>query len=578
MMIDKRLIRTVRESKKYIAWNVIYQWISLVANITMMVSIADLLSSLFANTADRENFVCTVILLAAAVGIRYFCAVQSAKMGYLSSKAVKKVLREKIYRKLLRLGSSYKEKAQTSEIVQISVEGVEQLETYFGAYLPQFFYAMLAPLTLFIVLGFVNVPAAAVLLVCVPLIPAAIAAVQTWAKKLLSKYWGQYTALGDTFLENLQGLTTLKIYRADDFKNDEMNVEAEKFRKITMKVLTMQLNSITIMDLIAYGGAALGIVMSVTQYSKGNVSLAGCLLIIMLSADFFIPMRQLGSFFHIAMNGMAAGQKIFRLLDLPEAEEKKADCPKGDIVCRDLHFSYDNDREILSGVNMTFKRGAFTAIVGESGCGKSTISAILTGRNKGYGGSVSVGETELSEIREADLMENITYISHQSYLFKGTVRDNLLMGKPDASDSELWEVLERVNLADFVRNEKGLDTGLSEKASNLSGGQCQRLALARALLHDSPIYIFDEATSNIDVESENDIMNEIQNLAESKTVILISHRLVNVVKADAIYVMVNGKIAESGKHRELLENKADYEKLWEAQQRLENYGKDGAVQ
>lgn len=578
MMIDKRLIRTVRESKKYIAWNVIYQWISLVANITMMVSIADLLSRLFANTADRENFVCTVIVVAAAVGIRYFCAVQSAKMGYLSSKAVKKVLREKIYRKLLRLGSSYKEKAQTSEIVQISVEGVEQLETYFGAYLPQFFYAMLAPLTLFIVLEFVNVPAAAVLLVCVPLIPAAIAAVQTWAKKLLSKYWGQYTALGDTFLENLQGLTTLKIYRADDFKNDEMNVEAEKFRKITMKVLTMQLNSITIMDLIAYGGAALGIVMSVTQYSKGNVSLAGCLLIIMLSADFFIPMRQLGSFFHIAMNGMAAGQKIFRLLDLPEAEEKKADCPKGDIVCRDLHFSYDNDREILSGVNMTFKRGAFTAIVGESGCGKSTISAILTGRNKGYGGSVSVGETELSEIREADLMENITYISHQSYLFKGTVRDNLLMGKPDASDSELWEVLERVNLADFVRNEKGLDTGLSEKASNLSGGQCQRLALARALLHDSPIYIFDEATSNIDVESENDIMNEIQNLAESKTVILISHRLVNVVKADAIYVMVNGKIAESGKHRELLENKADYEKLWEAQQRLENYGKDGAVQ
>lgn len=578
MMIDKRLIRTVRESKKYIAWNVIYQWISLVANITMMVSIADLLSRLFANTADRENFVCTVIVVAAAVGIRYFCAVQSAKMGYLSSKAVKKVLREKIYRKLLRLGSSYKEKAQTSEIVQISVEGVEQLETYFGAYLPQFFYAMLAPLTLFIVLGFVNVPAAAVLLVCVPLIPAAIAAVQTWAKKLLSKYWGQYTALDDTFLENLQGLTTLKIYRADDFKNDEMNVEAEKFRKITMKVLTMQLNSITIMDLIAYGGAALGIVMSVTQYSKGNVSLAGCLLIIMLSADFFIPMRQLGSFFHIAMNGMAAGQKIFRLLDLPEAEEKKADCPKGDIVCRDLHFSYDNDREILSGVNMTFKRGAFTAIVGESGCGKSTISAILTGRNKGYGGSVSVGETELPEIREADLMENITYISHQSYLFKGTVRDNLLMGKPDASDSELWEVLERVNLADFVRNEKGLDTGLSEKASNLSGGQCQRLALARALLHDSPIYIFDEATSNIDVESENDIMNEIQNLAESKTVILISHRLVNVVKADAIYVMVNGKIAESGKHRELLENKADYEKLWEAQQRLENYGKDGAVQ
>lgn len=578
MMIDKRLIGTVRESKKYVAWNVIYQWISLAANIMMMAGITNLLSKLFDNTADKGNFVSTVIIAAAAVGIRYVCSVQSAKMGYLSSRMVKKTLREKIYRKLLRLGSAYKEKAQTSEIVQIAVEGVEQLETYFGAYLPQFFYAMLAPLTLFIVLGTINMPAAVVLLVCVPMIPAAIAAVQTWAKKLLSKYWGQYTALGDTFLENLQGLTTLKIYQADDFKNDEMNIEAEKFRKITMKVLTMQLNSITIMDLIAYGGAALGIVMAVTQYSKGNVNLSGCLLIIMLSADFFIPMRQLGSFFHIAMNGMAASQKIFRLLDLPEAEEKKAACPKGDIVCRNLHFSYDGGREILKGVNMTFKKGAFTAIVGGSGCGKSTISAILMGRNKGYGGSVSVGETELSEICEAGLMENITYVSHQSYLFKGTVRDNLLMGKPDASDGELWEALERVKLADFVRSEKGLDTGLLEKASNLSGGQCQRLALARALLHDSPIYIFDEATSNIDVESENDIMNEIQNLAESKTVILISHRLANVVKADTIYVMVNGKMAESGKHRELLEKKAEYEKLWEAQQRLENYGKDGAVQ
>ena len=578
MMINKRLINTVQDSKKYIAGNVALQWCALGANIAIMFSLTLFLQNLFYEKADISGFIIFAVVVLLSVAIRFFCTAGASKMGYLSSKTVKRTLRELIYKKLLKLGTSYNEKVKTSEVVQVAVEGVDQLETYFGAYLPQFFYAMLAPITLFTVLCFVNVLSAVVLLVCVPLIPVAIALVQTWAKKLLSKYWGQYTALGDTFLENLQGLTTLKIYRADDFKNDEMNVEAEKFRKITMKVLTMQLNSITIMDLIAYGGAALGIVMSVTQYSKGNVSLAGCLLIIMLSADFFIPMRQLGSFFHIAMNGMAAGQKIFRLLDLPEAEEKKADCPKGDIVCRDLHFSYDNDREILSGVNMTFKRGAFTAIVGESGCGKSTISAILTGRNKGYGGSVSVGETELSEIREADLMENITYISHQSYLFKGTVRDNLLMGKPDASDSELWEVLERVNLADFVRNEKGLDTGLSEKASNLSGGQCQRLALARALLHDSPIYIFDEATSNIDVESENDIMNEIQNLAESKTVILISHRLVNVVKADAIYVMVNGKIAESGKHRELLENKADYEKLWEAQQRLENYGKDGAVQ
>ena len=578
MMIDKRLIRTVRESKKYIAWNVIYQWISLVANITMMVSIADLLSRLFANTADRENFVCTVIVVAAAVGIRYFCAVQSAKMGYLSSKAVKKVLREKIYRKLLRLGSSYKEKAQTSEIVQISVEGVEQLETYFGAYLPQFFYAMLAPLTLFIVLGFVNVPAAAVLLVCVPLIPAAIAAVQTWAKKLLSKYWGQYTALGDTFLENLQGLTTLKIYRADDFKNDEMNVEAEKFRKITMKVLTMQLNSITIMDLIAYGGAALGVIMAVTQYQSGGVSLEGCLLIILLAADFFIPMRQLGSFFHIAMNGMAASDKIFRLLDLEETKLEITESFPSEhtIRCSGLSFSYEPDREILHNVDLAFHQGSFTALVGESGCGKSTLASILMGRNRGYTGKVTVGGVPLSSIQEESLLRNITYISHQSYLFKGTVRDNLLMGKPAASDEELWAVLSRVNLAAFLKAEQGLDTRLLEKASNLSGGQCQRLALARALLHDSPVYIFDEATSNIDVESENDIMREIHELAKSKTVILVSHRLANVVGADHIYVLDHGTVAESGSHEELLSRHGLYERLWTAQQTLEQFGKERA--
>lgn len=576
-MIDKRLIGTVSESKKYIAGNVICQWISLAANIVMMFSITRLLAELFQKTADRKIFIITALTAVIAVMIRFVCAALSAKMGYLSSKAVKKTLREKIYQKLLRLGTSYKEQAQTSEVVQVAVEGVDQLETYFGAYLPQFFYAMLAPLTLFAVLCFVNVPSAIVLLVCVPMIPVSIAAVQTWAKKLLSKYWGQYTALGDTFLENLQGLTTLKIYQADEFKNGEMNAEAEKFRKITMRVLTMQLNSITIMDLIAYGGAALGMVMAATQFGAGKVSLAGSLLIIMLSADFFIPMRQLGSFFHIAMNGMAASGKIFRLLDLPEKEEKKNDYTEGDIICRDLCFTYDGERQVLDSVNMTFEKEKFTAIVGESGCGKSTVSAILMGRNKEYTGSVSVGGTELSKINETGLMENITYISHQSYLFKGTVRDNLLMGKPDASEEELWAVLEKVKLADFVRSEKGLDTALMEKASNLSGGQCQRLALARALLHDSPVYIFDEATSNIDVESENDIMNEILSLTKTKTVILISHRLANVVKADTIYVMTKGQVAESGSHKELLRNGAVYEKLWTAQQSLENYGKEGAA-
>lgn len=576
MMINKRLINTVSESKKYVAGNVILQWCSLAANIAMMTSITFLLQDLFLKTADTKSITTTVIVAVIALIIRFVCTTFSSRMGYLSSKAVKKTLREKIYRKLLKLGPSYKEDVKTSEVVQVAVEGVDQLETYFGAYLPQFFYAMLAPLTLFVYLCFVNIPSAIVLLVCVPLIPVAIAAVQTWAKKLLSKYWGQYTALGDTFLENLQGLTTLKIYQADDFKNDEMNRESEKFRKITMKVLTMQLNSITIMDLIAYGGAALGVIMAVTQYSGGHVSLAGCLLIILLAADFFIPMRLLGSFFHIAMNGMSAGDKIFRLLDLPEPEEKTGkiadDCS---VVCSDLYFSYEEDREILHGVNMNFAKGTFTSIVGESGCGKSTVAAILMGRNKGYTGSVTVGGMSLADISEESLMKNFTYISHQSYLFKGTVKDNLLMGKPDATDKEMWEVLQRVNLAEFLKNEKGLDTCLTERAENLSGGQRQRLALARALLHDSPVYIFDEATSNIDVESENDIMREIHELAKTKTVILISHRLANVTSSDNIYVMKNGAVAESGQHEKLLQQNGVYADLWNAQQSLENYGKVG---
>lgn len=576
MMINKRLIGTVSESKKFIAGNVICQWVSLAANITMMASITNLLARLFERSADTKNVVITIVIAAAAVIVRFVCSTLSSKMSYLSSKAVKKTLREMIYNKLLKLGASYKEKANTSEVVQVAVEGVDQLETYFGAYLPQFFYAMLAPLTLFVVLSFVSFPCAVVLLICVPLIPVAIVAVQRWAKKLLSKYWGQYTALGDTFLENLQGLTTLKIYQADDFKQEEMNRESEHFRKITMKVLTMQLNSITIMDLIAYGGAALGVILSATQYAAGNITLAGCLLIILLSADFFIPMRMLGSFFHIAMNGMAASDKIFRLLDLPEAEDKSETVPEDrTVTCHDLRFSYEEDREILHGVNMTFPMSSFTSIVGESGCGKSTVSAILMGRNKGYMGSVTLGEKELNSISEASLMQNLTYISHQSYLFKGTVRDNLLMGCPDAEDDTLWKVLDRVNLSAFLKSENGLDTQLSEKASNLSGGQCQRLALARALLHDSPVYIFDEATSNIDVESENDIMRQIHALAKTKTVILISHRLANVVGSDNIYVMEKGNIVESGTHEVLLKANGAYAKLWNAQSALENYGKDG---
>lgn len=574
MMINKRLLNTVSESKKYIFANVFFQWCTLVANIILMIAISILIANLFLNKYDNQIILInTLIIVVISLFIRFLCTVLSSKMSYISSKSVKRILRDKIYKKLLKLGSSYKEKVKTSEIVQVAVEGVDQLETYFGSYLPQFFYAMIAPITLFIVICFVNIPSAIVLLICVPLIPISIALVQTWAKKLLAKYWGQYTNLGDTFLENLQGLTTLKIYKADDFKQKQMNEQAEKFRKITMKVLTMQLNSITIMDLIAYGGAGLGVIMAISQYLSENVTLTGCILIIMLSADFFIPMRLLGSFFHIAMNGMASSDKIFKFLDIKEPKtDNLKDFPNDyTIKFKNLNFSYDEDRKILKDVNFTLKEGSFVSIVGESGCGKSTIASIIMGQNKNYKGSVKVGGIEIRDIKEDSLFKNICYINHQSYIFKGTVRENLLMGKNNATDEQLWNVLDRVNLSSFLKAENGLDTVLLEKASNLSGGQSQRLALARALLHNSNIYIFDEATSNIDIESENDIMKEIHKLAKTKTVLVISHRLANVVNSDNIYVMCNKQIVESGTHTMLLQKQGQYKELFTAQQRLENY-------
>ena len=574
-MINKRLIAAVPERRKYIAGNVLCQWVSLLANIALLGALAGLLASLAAGLLERGRALVPLGVAAAALAVRAACTLLASRMSFRSARAVKRTLRERLYRKLLALGPSYQEQVNTSEVVQVAVEGIDQLETYFGPYLPQFFYAMLAPVTLFAVLAPVSFPAAVVLFLCVPLIPLSIVAVQRWAKKLLSKYWGQYTALGDTFLEDLQGLTTLKIYQADGYKQEQMDQQAERFRKITMKVLTMQLNSITIMDLVAYGGAALGILLAISQFRAGAVDLAGCLLIIVLAADFFLPMRLLGSFFHIAMNGMAASEKMFRILDLPVPaagdQPFPADCS---IRCEEVGFSYDPGREVLKGVSLACPAGGFTALVGESGCGKSTLAALLTGRNRGYTGSITVGGVELSRLDEAGLLENVTYISHQSYLFKGTVEENLRLARPNATEEELWQALEQVNLAAFLRREQGLSTQLLEGASNLSGGQRQRLALARGLLRRSPVYLFDEATSNIDVESENDIMAVIRQLAKEKTVLLISHRLANVVDAQQIYVLEHGAVAERGTHQQLLEQGGLYRRLWDAQYALEHYGEE----
>ena len=579
-MIHKRLISTVSHTRKYIAANVAVQWVSLWANIMLIQIVTWFLGELFYGKAEKRTFLIVAVHALGAVLVRMVCFVISSRMSFLSSKSVKQILREKIYEKLLNLGVSYKENVRSSEVVQVAVEGVDQLETYFGSYLPQFFYAVLAPVTLFLVLLPISWISAVVLLCCVPLIPISIAAVQTWAKKLLAKYWGQYTALGDTFLENLQGLTTLKIYQADERRQEEMNQEAENFRKITMKVLTMQLNSITIMDLVAYGGAALGGILAVRQFLTGEILLSECLFIILLAADFFLPMRLLGSFFHIAMNGMAASDKIFKLLDLPEPVKGTRAVSKENGLCsRDLTFAYEKERPVLKQVSLCVEAGTFTAIVGESGCGKSTLASVFMGKNQNYEGEVLLGGNDgipLSEIAEESLMKQITYVGHAGYLFKGTIRENLLLAKPNGTDEEFWEVLEKMKLADFLRSEQGLDTMLAEKGSNFSGGQCQRLVMARALLHDSPIYIFDEATSNIDAESENDMMEQIYRMKGKKTVLLISHRLANVTAADKIYVLEQGKVTEQGNHEELIAQNGVYAKLWNTQQELEYYRKEKA--
>ena len=434
-------------------------------------------------------------------------------------------------------------------------------------------------MTLFVILSRVSLKASIILLICVPLIPVSIVAVQKIAKKLLDKYWNIYTGLGDSFLENLQGLTTLKIYQADQQKADEMDMESQNFRRITMKVLTMQLNSTSVMDIVAYGGAAIGMAVAVSEFLEGNISISGTLCIVLLASEFFLPLRLLGSFFHIAMNGMASSDKIFKILDLPEPQTGEKILPEGslDISFKNVHFAYEEDREILKGIDLYLPAGSFVSLVGESGCGKSTIAGIISAKNRGFTGEITIGGVPLSQVKETDLMRHVVLVRHNSYLFKGTVEENLRMAKPDATEAEMEEVLVKVNLLGFLQTQDGLQTKLLEKAGNLSGGQCQRLAIARALLRDSAVYIFDEAASNIDVESEELIMDVIHQLARTKTVLLISHRLANVVNSDQIYFLKDGEIKESGKHEELMQLNGEYRHLYDSQMALENYGKEEPV-
>lgn len=578
-MIKTRLIEQVPSSKKYIALTVLAQWLKTVANIVMIFILSNLLAQVLDGKAfDFKRLLPYLGAIAAVMLVRYLCGYASSQTSFFASSEVKKVLRQKMYKKLTRMGASYSEKVSTSEVIQVFVEGVDQLELYFGKYLPQFFFAMLAPITLFAVLVFVSWKASVVLLICVPLIPLSIVAVQKIAKRLLSKYWGVYTNLGDTFLENIQGLTTLKVYQADERKNVEMNEKAEEFRRITMKVLTMQLNSVSVMDIVAYAGSAVGVVIAIIQVKNGTITLPQAFLIIMLAADFFLPLRLLGSFFHVAMNGMAASDKLFKLLDTKE-DEHGVEIPEnldGDIEIKDLSFSYDNEKTVLNDISATFKKHELISIVGESGCGKSTLASLLCGTTKGYSGSIIIGGVEIKDIDEKTLMNNITAVNFNSYIFAGTVRENMLIADKSASDEKMIEALKMVNLWSFLSEQDGLDTKLNQQGNNFSGGQRQRLAIARALLHNTPIYVFDEVTSNIDAESENDIMAVIHNMAKIKTVILISHRLENVVGSDKILLLDKGKIEESGTHSELMSFNKKYKLMYSTQAELEKYAKEEA--
>lgn len=566
-MMDKRLLALVPEALRHVLATVAWQWVGLLGNAAVVWVIARALAALAVGGTVPAS---ALIILGSGIVARAISARLASRESFIASQGVKKTMRRRIYEKLLVLGPDYVEAVPTAEVVQLSVEGCEQLETYFGQYLPQLFYAVLAPVTLFFMVAPVCLPAAVVLLLCVPLIPVTIVAVQKVAKRILGDYWDQYAELGDSFLENLQGLTTLKIYQADAARHEAMNAEAERFRVVTMKVLSMQLNSIIVMDIVALGGAVAGMAVALAFAAAGAVDLFGCLFIILISADFFLPMRQLGSYFHVAMNGIAASEKIFRLLGLPDPAPRPLLPERGDHFSMGrVSFSYEEGRRVLDKVDIDVPSVGLTAIVGESGSGKSTVAALLSGRYDGYEGNVFLGGKQVRDIDRAALARYVTVVGLQARLFAGTVADNLRMAAPDATDEELWQALELARLADFLREQDGLATRLAENAANLSGGQRQRLSLARAILHNSPVYIFDEATSNVDVESEQDIMDAICGLARYKAVVVISHRLVNAVPARRIYVLDHGVLAGAGTHEELLAGCAEYRTLWDAQAELE---------
>lgn len=567
-MIDKELFKLIGKNKKYIFIAVALQVLGLVANVGITASICWAVY-LAITKAEPIIYLYPAICAVTGIAVRYTMTRLTGDIKDVLGRKVKKDLRERTYNKIVKLGVRSTDGMSMAGLTQVSMEGVEQLDLYYSSYLPQFFFALLAPIILFIICVWIDWRTALVLLACVPLIPVSIIAVSKYAKKIFAKYWGKYTSMGDKFLDSVQGLKELKIFKADKAQHGKMNESAEEFRKITMKVLVMQLASTTIMDLVAYGGAGAGIALAICGAAFGGLSPIYALFLCLVAVEFFLPLRAFGSAFHVAMNGASAGKKIISLLNTPDPEWGTQVVTRKDIELKNVTFSYDGERDVLKNVFMTFPEKGMTAIVGESGCGKSTVVNMLVGAFRPKSGNITVGDVPLERLSRESYYSHLAAVSYNTYIFNQTVRENFMLANKAATDEQIYAALESVNLAEFIKENGGLDKVITEDANNISGGQKQRLALAVNLVADKDIYVFDEATSNIDVESEAIIMRNIKALSQNKSVIVISHRLANVVPADNIYFMENGEVKESGAHTVLMSDKHGYEKLFTTQKQLE---------
>ena len=571
-MIDKKLLALLGDNKKYIFYAVGLMIVGLFANLAITASIcyaiqyaADYASS----SIGIQGFILPAVIVVIAMAIRYVTSQMIGNLKDTLGRNVKKDLRQKIYDKIIKLGVRTTDNMSMAGLTQLSMEGVEQLDLYYSAYIPQFFYAMIAPIILFVVTVRINWTVALVLLACVPLIPMSIIAVSRYAKKIFAKYWGKYTSMGDSFLDSVQGLKELKIFQADAAQNIKMNETSEEFRKITMKVLVMQLASTTMMDMVAYGGAGLGIALTIHAVVNGSLSAYAALFLILVAVDFFLPLRAFGSAFHIAMNGASAGNKILSLLAQPDPVWGNETVDSTEITVKDVTFSYDGTRDVLKHASMNFGSTGMCAIVGESGSGKSTVVNLLLGAYHPQQGSILVGNKLLETLSRESYYSHISVVSYNTYIFNETIRQNFMLAKDNVTDEEIYSALKKVNLYDFIIDNGGLDKVITEDAANISGGQKQRLALAINLVVNKDIYIFDEATSNIDIDSEAIIMNNIKELSKEKSVIVISHRLANVVAADTIYFIEDGEVKEHGTHNELMNMHEGYAKLYTTQKKLE---------